>query len=174
MRPGRQFDLRRDPGGDDLAVLAPTAMNLQPWRFTVVTNRQVLDAVNTRIKQILHEQNIAEKMKVEGLKAALTAPDFSIFYHAPALIAITAPKDDPMAMLDCQLAAENLFLAAQAKGLGTCYMGFLFFGCEDPQVRQALRLPEGHDIKAACCVGHPKMVPQGPPKRDAPKVEWVR
>jgi nitroreductase len=158
----------------DLAVLAPSAMNLQPWRFTVVTSRQALDAVNVRVKEILHEQKIAEKMKMEGLKAALNAPDFSVFHHAPALIAITADKGNPMAMVDCQLAAENLFLAAHAKGLGTCYMGFLFFGRDDAKVRQALRLPQGQEMMAACCVGHPKMTPEGPPKRNPPQITWVR
>jgi len=158
----------------EAAILAPNAMNQQVWRFSVVTNRHTLSDVDARIKEILHEQDIAGKMKMEGLKAALNSPDFSIFYHAPALIVITADKGNPSAMLDCNLAMENIFLAAHAQGLGTCYMGFLFFGRDDAKVRQMLHIPEGHDIMAACCVGHSKMTPEGPPKRNPPQVEWVR
>jgi nitroreductase len=158
----------------DLAILAPSAMNLQPWRFTVITNRQALADVNTRVKEILCEQHIAEKMKMENLQAALSAPDFSIFYHAPALVVITAEKGNTVAAIDCQLAAENLFLAAHARGLGTCYMGFLFFGQEDPKVREALRIPDGHEMVAACCVGHPAAMPEGPPQRRPAHIDWVR
>lgn len=158
----------------DLAVLAPTAMNAQPWNFIVVTNQQVLSEVNDRIKQILHERNIAEQMPEENIKAMLRAPEFSIFYRAPALIVITAPKENNIAVYDCQLAAENIFLAAHAKGLGSCYMGFLFFGQDDPTVRGLLHIPEDHSFMAACCVGHPKVFLIEGPQRNAPKIEWVK
>jgi len=37
----------------DLAILAPTGMNSQPWAFTVITNRQVMAKLNERIKALL-------------------------------------------------------------------------------------------------------------------------
>ncbi len=157
----------------DLAILAPTAMNLQPWRFIVVTNKKVLSGVNARVKQIMDDQRVAEQMPMEDIAAMISAPGYNIFYGAPALIVITAQKGNQAAVADCQLAAENLFLAAEAMGLGTCYMGFLFFGKEDPEVRKALHMPEGQDLMAACCVGHPKG-DAGPTQRRAAEVEWVR
>jgi nitroreductase len=170
-----------EPVGDDdlkdiidLAVLAPSGMNLQPWNFIVVTNQQVIAELNARVKEILREQNIAVRVKSEGFKAALNNPEYSLFHGAPALVVITADKAAPVAKIDSQLAIENLFLAAHAKGLGTCYIGWLFFGAEDPQVRRALRIPEGHEITAAAIVGHPQTMPQGPPKRNPPRIEWLR
>ena len=40
---------------------------------------------------------------------------------------ISADSKVQSAAVDCQLATENLFLAAHGKGLGACYMGYLLF-----------------------------------------------
>ena len=80
----------------------------------------------------------------------------------------------PSTTIDCQLAAENLFLAAHAKGLGTCYMGFLVMAAESPQLQALVRIPEGHRILAAAVVGHPAVPAEGPPKRNPARIEWVR
>jgi len=158
----------------ELAVLAPTAMNLQPWRFSIITNRQVLAEVSDRVKALMLEQGIADQIKEKHLEAMLKSEEYNIFYNAPAVIVISARKENPGAQIDCQLAAENLFLAAHAKGLGTCYMGFVFFGNGDAKVRAGLAVAEGYDIMAACTVGWPKSMPQGPPARRPPEIEWVR
>ena len=52
----------------------------------------------------------------------LSDPDFDIFYHAPLLIVISSTADNPWAIEDCSLAAENLMLAARGAGLGTCWI----------------------------------------------------
>jgi len=54
----------------------------------------------------------------------LDNPDFEISHGAPALIVISAPKHLPWAAEDCALAAGILMLAAGAKGLGSCWIGF--------------------------------------------------
>src|SRR5512137_1248761 len=71
----------------DLAILAPTGMNAQPWRFTIVTDKAVMAKLNARIKETLKASN-ADFIRIEGLAAALNNPDYSIFYNAPALIAL--------------------------------------------------------------------------------------
>jgi len=157
-----------------LATLAPSGMNVQPWAFTVVTDRPTMAKLNARVLAILRSSGILNDIKVEGLRQALNDPAYDIFYHAPALVVIAGNKQAPAAMIDCQMAAENLFLAAHAKGLGTCYMGFLLLGREDPEVGALLRLPEGYELMAAAIVGHPATAPAGPPHRNPPRVEWVR
>lgn len=56
----------------------------------------------------------------DQLPAMLNDTNFDIFYHAPALIVISAREDAPWAIEDCALAAENLTLKAHAMALGTC------------------------------------------------------
>ncbi len=151
----------------DLAAWAPSGNNQQPWTFTVITNRGLMDRLNDRVKAIMRESpdpyfaNYAND------------PAYHIFYRAPALVLIHGDAQVPSALIDCQLAIENLFLAAQAKGLGTCYMGFLLLAREDPQVRQLLRVPEGRGVMAATVIGYPTVAPPAPPRK-AMQIEWVR
>lgn len=158
----------------DLAVLAPTGMNAQPWAFSVVTNREVMQKLNAIVLGHLRSPEMQEILRREGLKEILDRPDFDIFYGAPALIVITGNIKAPTAMTDCQLAAENLFLAAHARSLGSCYMGFLGLASKDPAVRDLLKIQEENEIMAAAVVGHPNARPEGPPQRNAPRIEWIR
>ncbi len=151
----------------ELAAWAPSGNNKQPWTFTVITNKGLMDRLNERVKAILRESpdpyfaNYARD------------PSYHIFYKAPALVLINGDMQVPSAMIDCQLAAENLFLAACAKGLGTCYMGFLLLARDDPQVRQWLRVPEGHGLMAATVIGYPAGTAPAP-QRNAVQIEWMR
>jgi len=159
----------------DLAVLAPTGMNVQPWVFTVVTNREVLATLNATVLEALRTPEMQRILEKEGAADLVNDPAYAIFYGAPALIVISGNTRTPVASTDCQLAAENLFLAAHAKGLGTCYMGFLLLLARNDQVtREILRIPEGHEMMAAAVVGHPDTRPDGPPLRNPPRIEWVR
>ena len=157
----------------DSAILAPTGMNLQPWAFSVVTRRDCMDEANAIVVGILRSPEAQQRM-AERLKEIVNAPGFDIFYRAPALIVISADRKVPGAFVDCQLAVENLFLAAHARGLGTCYMGFLMLAADNPEVQKLLGIPEGFKIAAAAIVGHPDVRPEGPPQRNAARITWVR
>jgi nitroreductase len=156
----------------DLAVMAPNGINLQPWRFVVITEKGLLAELNTVILQLLRQAEMPAAAKFESLKETISQPDFNVFYRAPALILILGDRQVPTAAIDCQLAAENLFLAAQAKGLGSCYMGFLLMQREDPQIRQLLNLPPDYELMAAAVVGFPASPGEGKTERDLPRVDW--
>ena len=100
-------------------------MNFQPWAFTVVTNQEVMRRLNAIVVGDPPESRAQQHMTNVRMKEIVNDPGYYIFYGAPALVVISGDTKVPGAMFDCQLAAENLFLAAHAKGLGTCYMGFL-------------------------------------------------
>ncbi len=157
-----------------LAVMAPTGMNSQPWSFSVVTDREVMRQLNSNVVEMLRGPEVKKLLANEGLREIFERPDFDIFYNAPALIAISGDRKAPTAQIDCQLAAENLFLAAHARGLGTCYMGFLLMAGENPEVRRLLRVPEGHNLLAAAVIGHPDRHPEGLPDRRPAVIEWIR
>ena len=151
----------------DLAAWAPSGTNRQPWTFTVIADKGLMNRLNDRVKAILRESpdpyfaNYAND------------PSYHIFYHAPALIIINGDVQVPSAMIDCQLAIENLFLAAHAKGLGTCYMGLLLLARDDLQVRQLLRVPDSHGLMAATAIGYPAATPPAPP-RNPVQIMWIR
>jgi nitroreductase len=102
----------------------------------------------------------------------LSDPKFDIFYHAPALIVISAVAESPWAIENCSLAAENLMLAAHAAGLGTCWIGFAQAWLGTPEGKAALSLPAKYAPVAPIIVGHPKSATPPVPRKE-PEIHWI-
>jgi nitroreductase len=154
----------------DAAVQAPSAVNQQPWLFSVVQDRNLLARISTEAKaHMLRTSMAAASHHFQGL---LSNPDFHIFYHAPALIVISAETEGPWAAENCALAAENLMLTACAAGLGTCWIGFAQSWLGTPDGKAALKLSSTNVPVAPIIVGHPK-TPAAPVPRNAPKINWI-
>jgi nitroreductase len=155
----------------DAAKHAPSAVNQQPWTFTVVRDQDVLNRISRDAKA-----HMLATMPVGPhsghFKSMLGDPAFQIFYHAPALILISARAQGPWIVEDCALAAENLMLAAYAAGLGTCWIGFAqgFLGTADGKA--ALGLPGAWVPVAPIIIGHPKSS-SSPVPRNAAEIRWV-
>ena len=62
------------------------------------------------------------------------------FYDAPTVITMFAPKDFLFSKEDCALAAENMMLAADALGIGSCYIGQGWEAFADPYAVMQLLL----------------------------------
>ena len=108
----------------DAAVLAPSAVNQQPWCFTVVRDQTLLDRISREAKAHMLATMPPDAPQAAHFKPILSDPNFQIFYHAPVLILISAQSPGPWIVEDCALAAQNLMLAAYAAGLGSCWIGF--------------------------------------------------
>ena len=72
---------------------------------------------------------------------------------------------------------ENMMLAAQSLGLGTCCLGSaaMFLQRSEaykPFIAQ-LRLPEGYEISYILAVGYPDETPAAKPRDDS-KVEYIK
>ena len=102
----------------------------------------------------------------------LNDPKFHIFYHAPVSVVIAAAEPTDWAVEDCALAAENLMLAAYARGLGTCWVGFAQHWLATPDGKAALGVPPTYAPIAPIAIGHPRRQPP-PVPRKAPEVHWV-
>ena len=101
----------------DTAIHAPTAIDEQPWAFAIVQDSTLLKKLSDDIKKI-----VGNDLKTHAVSHSLDhflKPDFNVFYKASTLIVIYGKSSEPFVAADCWLAAENLILAACAKGLGT-------------------------------------------------------
>jgi nitroreductase len=137
------------------AIQAPSAMNEQPWIFSVIEDQLLLDRISAAAKahMLQHEAAGASPSPVRQL---LSDPGFHIFYHAPALIVISAKGNGRWAVEDCALAAENMMLAACAAGLGSCWIGFAQTWLGTAEGRAALQLSRDDLPVAPIILGHPK------------------
>ncbi|HEX2940179.1 MAG TPA: nitroreductase [Rhodopila sp.] len=155
----------------DAAVHAPSAVNQQPWRFTVVRDQTVLDRLSRDAKS--HAlATMADDPQVDRFRAMLNDAGFHIFYHAPVLVLISAVEAGPWIVEDCALAAENLMLAAHAAGLGTCWIGFAQGSLNTAEGKHLLGLPPSCVPVAPIIVGHPTTAPP-PVLRNAPDIRWI-
>lgn len=135
----RKFTARPVEREDLLEIIeagtwAPSGMNNQPWRFVLVTRREVLDGLAglTRYGKIL-----------EGAPSALVVfVDREAMYHE---------TKDHQAMGAC---LQNMLLAAHALGLGAVWLGEILKNAAE--VRGLLGLPETLELMAVLAVGHPE------------------
>lgn len=155
----------------DASVQAPSAVNEQPWSFTVVRDQALLDSISRRAKSYMLRTTPAGSLSPH-FQEILHDPNFQIFYHAPVLIVIACVAEGPWAAIDCSLAAENLMLAACAAGLGTCWIGFAQSWLATPGGKMALNLPASYLPVAPIILGHPQAVPFSVPRKQ-PEVHWI-
>ncbi len=155
----------------DAAIHAPSAVNQQPWTFTIVRDQAILDRISRDAKSHMLA-TLEAGAHAEHFRPLLGDPNFHIFYRAPVLILISAREQGPWIVEDCALAAENLMLAAYAAGLGSCWIGFAQSFLNTPDGKKELGLPAAWIPVAPIIVGHAKAAPP-PVARNEPELRWV-
>jgi nitroreductase len=117
----------------EAARLAPSAKNLQDWRFVLVTDEEKRKAV------------------------ARAANNQMFIAAAPVIIAGCSVTDQvmrcgqPIAAIDLAIAMEHIALAAAAEGLGTCWIGSFY----PDQVREILLIPDTVAVIELMPLGYP-------------------
>jgi nitroreductase len=145
----------RAVGPDKLAAIleaarrAPSARNIQDWRFVIVTD--------------------AEKRK--ALQAA--AADQPFVGQAPVVIAACSSTNrrmnlcgQPYASIDVAIALEHIALTATAVGLATCWIGSF----KPQQVRRILNIPTHIEIVELMTLGYPADEPSNPKRLTAEQI----
>lgn len=155
----------------DAATQAPSAVNEQPWLFSVVQDRTMLEGISREAKAHLL-RSPPPNLASHHLHELIEDPQFDIFYHAPALIVISSSTHGDWAIENCALAAQNLMLSAYAAGLGTCWIGFAQGWLATPEGKTALGVPPMSLPVAPIIVGRPSAMPAAVARR-APLVHWI-
>jgi len=128
------------------AMAAPSGINLQPWRFVVVTDQAVKEA-------LAGERN---RMAKEAPLVIVVCGE-TTWTHKPwgqdDAPEITEPNKNWTA--DCAAATENLLLAAEAMGLGAVWTACYPYEERMSTTREALGLPENITPYCIVPVGHP-------------------
>jgi nitroreductase len=160
----------------DCAGYAPSGLNMQPWGFLVIKNRDIIRKLSETSKKSMIP--LLEDMKNNSKAAAeylsfLKMKGSDMFYGAPVLIIILGNKNAPTAVYDCAMAAQTMMLAAQSIGVGSCWIGGALRSLVDEKLLKELGAPEGYIAVAPLIFGYPKGKTKAP-DRIEPKVVWVK
>jgi len=157
----------------DAAVHAPTAMHEEPWAFAVVQDGNILKRLSDNVKELLaHGTDPIQPRGDSSAANRFTTPDFNAFYNAGTLIVICGKPIGPFVVSDCWLAAENLMLAACAKGLGTCPIGLAVTALNTPEWKKELGIPTEMTAFAPVIVGIPAGVTPPVPRKQPEILTW--
>lgn len=133
----------------DAGRMAPSAINKQPWKFYVVTNKDIIKHFSDEIA------NVAAKHFHLSFTSGLLKVTDAIFHGAPVVIFITAPKDNEWAPLDIGMCSQNIMLAAKSLGLETCPVGMGKY-VEDTPSFSKLNIPRSENVILSIIIGYGK------------------
>ena len=158
----------------DLAVLAPSAVNSQPWEFWVILGQERIEDLSQRAKtwlveKVAHDQTAATVHQ----RLHLAAPDLSLLYHAPVLILIGTRSLGKQAEEDCCLAALSLLLGARNMDMGSCWIGSVRPWFDLASTKKELGIPEEVIVVAPVILGYPTKWPDGPGRKPA-VIHWLK
>jgi len=155
------------------SVLAPSAINAQPWEFWVVLGQKRVDDLSDRAKNWLMEK-VAHDPTAGAVQQRqhLGDPELSLLYHASALVLIAAKSYEAQADEDCCIAATTLMLAARDAGIGTCWIGSTRPWFNQAEIKKELGIPQDARVVAPIVMGYPKAWPEGH-GRIAPVIHWL-
>jgi len=148
----------------EAAVAAPSAMNLQPWHVTVITDKKFIDEMDEVAMKTLAETDKAgyDRMMSRGGK---------IFYNAPCMVMVSS-KGSPA---DVGILSQNVALAAHALGLGNVICGMAAIPLNGPRgeaFKKHMAFPEGYGFGMAILVGEANST-KPPHEKDMGKVTFV-
>jgi len=132
----------------EAGIYAPTAHNDQPWHFTVIQNREKIQYINDKSKELMSKSN------VEWIKNMGINPKVNIIYNAPTLIIVSGRKDAVAPLVDCSAAIENMLIAAESLNIGSVWLGLVRFFFELKDEVEKLGIPENYKPYYGLALGY--------------------
>lgn len=151
---------RPDPVADDVlhrilesALRASSSGNMQSYSIVVTRDRA--------LRERLHAPHLEQDMVLEAPVLLTFCSDFHRMRRWLALSGAADGFDDPFAFavgaIDAALASQNAALAAEAEGLGICYLGSTFANAD--AIATILELPQHVVPVVGFVLGHPAEEP---------------
>jgi len=132
----------------EAARLAPSAKNLQDWRFVVVTDKEK----KHKLAEAANNQTFIEKAGAIIIACSVSS---EIMWCGLAL-----------GPIDVAIALEHIALQATQLGLATCWIGLFY----PDKVRPIAGIPQDVEIVELMAVGYPADKPKEPKREPIEKI----
>ena len=153
------------------ALEAPSALNIQPWHLIAMTDKKLIDELDTHVMSNLkkrEDQTAYKRMMERGGKP---------YYHAPVMFLILKKTGaSQWGDIDCGIVAQNIALAATSLGLGSviaamCATAFVE-GDRIEEFKAKFNWPDGYEFGMGVLVGYPE-VAKAPHEIDKAKLTII-
>ncbi len=199
-RSTRQFKDKSVPKEEIEAVLeamryAPSASNEQNWEYMVFTDpeqiqtfsKKVTDVIGTTYKLVSNKiiaslipgntgKMVRDPSFLYSMERLVTKANNGldpIFFKAPVVIVLHSPIYGNLAGCDSGIALTHGMLAAQARGLGTCWIGIAQETVQRvKKLGKWLGIPKKRQIWGVMILGYSKAHFKRAPPRNALNVQW--
>lgn len=134
--------------------LAPSACNGQPWHFTVVTEKELLQQVGKATSSLGMNKFVKD------------ASALVLITHEPTNLTSKLGcgiKDKDFPMMDLGIASAYITLAAEDEGVGSCILGWF----DEKKIKQLVSIPEKRRLMLIISLGYVIK-----PKRKKVRKEW--
>jgi len=166
----------------DIASHAPTGVNVQSVQFTVIDNKETMDAFRDELyvkfadvlpDEIPEGNHILEYLTLAVNQHKENGSDI-LLRNAPHLVISSSPKNTPCAEADTHIALSYFELMAQSMGLGTLWDGLLKAALLSlPDLLVRLGVPEDHELGYVMLFGKPAVKYKRTIERDSANVKIV-
>lgn len=151
----------------ECGLMAPSARNLQPWKFIVVTNKELIKEMGKKV-----QDKVIDNPRYSFVKQRAETKEDAIFYSAPLVVFILGDKKSHWAAMDCSLAAENMMLAAHSLGIGSCPVGMARFLKDEKDIIEKLGFSDDYELILTLTFGYPDEKHE-PKERNRDAVKWI-
>lgn len=198
----RRYKKEPLPREDIEAVLeamryAPSASNKQSWEYLVLNTPEAIGKLREGVvglmklaRKLLKIVKFIKPIIPKSLKERALDPgtkvdldnfflemengEDPVFYNAPTVIITYAPVYGHMAGNDAGIALTYGMLAAQARGLGTCWIGFAQEALlRNKKLRQYFNIPKDRTVNGVLILGYPAVKFKRAPPREPLKITWI-
>lgn len=140
------------------AMHAPSGMCKKTWKFTVVSNKEIIENLAKLIEKVLNR------------------PGYNM-YCPTAIIIPSNLRDNKHGKEDNACALQNIFLAAESFGIASVWINQLTDICDEPEVREFLsnlEIPEDHVVYGLAALGYANPNSPKPSYREIGEIKFIK
>lgn len=155
----------------EAGLFAPSGHNQQPWHFTVVQNKELLNEISEATKEV------GRNSPVDAIRNLSNNDKLQIFYNAPTVIFVSGDDKAMTGHDDCSAAIQNMLLAAESLDIGSCWSGFVsfLFGSDKlEEYKKKLNIPQGYTPYYGVCLGYKGVKLTNAPARKENTVTYIK
>lgn len=142
----------------DAAMHAPSGMCRKTWKFTVVSNKEIIDRLASVISKVLDRAGYD-------------------MYNPVAIIIPSNERDSKYGREDNACALQNIFLAAESYGVGSVWINQLTDICDVPEIREILHeleIPDDHVVYGLAALGYADSNSPKPTYKEIGEIKFVK